>query len=90
MLSWQDAIIIACCLAVAAGVIRRRWGHWPGVVTEVALLFGLYGLWQFAGSFTVMSTAGAVPRGRWLWHAERLLHRPARPACSGSSYPTRC
>jgi len=77
MLSWQDAIIIACCLAVAAAVIRHRWGRWPGVVTEAALLFGLYGLWQFAGSFTVMSKAGAVPRARWLWHAERILHLPS-------------
>lgn len=77
MLSWQDAIIIGGCLAVAAGVIRRRRGRWPGVVTEAALLFGLYGLWQFAGSFTVMSPAGAVSRGRWLWHAEQILHLPS-------------
>ena len=77
MLSWQDAIIIGGCLAVAAGVMRRRRGRWPGVVSEAALLFGLYGLWQFAGSFTVMSPAGAVSRGRWLWHAERILHLPS-------------
>ena len=37
---------------------------------EAALLFGLYGLWQFAGSFTVVSPDGAIPRARWLWHAE--------------------
>jgi len=77
MLSWQDAIVVACCLAAGAGVIRSRWGRWPGVLTEAALLFGLYGLWQFAGSFTVMSPAGAVSRGRWLWHAERILHLPS-------------
>jgi PAP2 superfamily len=77
MLSWQDAIIIGGCLTLAAGVIRRRRGRWPGVITEAALLFGLYGLWQFAGSFTVMSQAGAVSRGRWLWHAERILHLPS-------------
>src|ERR1700722_20274217 len=76
MLSWQDAIIVACCLALVATVIRYRWGRWPGVVTEAGLLFGLYGLWQFAGSFTVMSHAGAVARGRWLWHAERILRLP--------------
>ena len=77
MLSWQDAIVIAYCLVIAAGVIRSRRGRWPGVVTEAALLFGLYGLWQFAGSFTVMSSAGAVSRARWLWHAERILHLPS-------------
>ena len=77
MLSWQDAIVIAGCLAVAAGGIRSRRGRWPGVITEAGLLFGLYALWQFAGSFTVMSSAGAVSRARWLWHAERILHLPS-------------
>ena len=77
MLSWQDAIVIVGCLAVAAGVIRSRRGRWPGVITEAGLLFGLYALWQFAGSFTVMSSAGAVSRARWLWHAERILHLPS-------------
>ena len=77
MLSWQDALAISACLAVAAGVIRSRRGRWPGVITEAGLLFGLYGLWQFAGSFTVMSQAGAVSRGRWLWHLERLGHLPS-------------
>jgi hypothetical protein len=52
----------------------RRWG---GVAWEAALLFGLYGLWQFAGSFTVMSPDGALPRARWLWHAERLMYLPS-------------
>src|SRR6202161_3325414 len=77
MLSWQDAIIVACCLAVSAAVIRRRRGRWAGVGTEGGALFGLYGFWQFAGSSTVMSQAGAVSRGRWLWHAERILHLPS-------------
>ena len=53
----------------------RPWGG--GVAWEAALLFGLYGLWQFAGSFTVMSAGGALPRARWLWHAERVLHMPS-------------
>src|ERR1700677_638024 len=62
MLSWQDAIIIACCLAVAAVIIRRRWGRWPGAVTEAGLLFGLYGLWQSAGWVPLMSHARAMAR----------------------------
>ena len=44
---------------------------------ESALLFVLYGLWQFAGSFTVMGTSGALPRARWLWDAERVLYLPS-------------
>ncbi len=56
------------------------WALWGDVTLESALLFGLYGLWQFAGSFTVMSAAGAVPRARWLWHAERVLYLPSETA----------
>jgi hypothetical protein len=87
MLSWQYAVAAACGLGIVAAVIRIRrrarrgrqvrLDALGGVATEAALLFGLYGLWQFAGSFTVMSPAGALPRGQWLWHAERVLHLPS-------------
>jgi len=94
MLSWQYALAAAGCLGAAALVLRMRRPArsagasgasgarvlWGGVAGESALLFGLYALWQFAGSFTVMSAAGAVPRGRWLWHAERVLHLPSETA----------
>jgi PAP2 superfamily len=91
MLSWQYAVTIAGCLAVVAAatrVIRGRrlgrawsltggWGLADGVAWEAALLFGLYGLWQFAGSFALMGSGGALPRAWWLWHAERVLHLPS-------------
>jgi hypothetical protein len=92
MLSWQYALAAAGCLGIVATAIRaaRRawrpagragaWALWAGVAGESALLFGLYALWQFAGSFTVMSAAGAVPRARWLWQAERMLHLPSETA----------
>ena len=88
MLSWQYALAAAACLAVVAMVIRAgrlaaraaAWALWGGVALESSLLFGLYALWQFAGSFTVMTTAGAVPRARWLWHAERVLRMPSETA----------
>jgi hypothetical protein len=88
MLSWQYALIIACGLAMVAATSRvprvartwRGWRLWGGVAQEAGLLFVLYGLWQFAGSFSVMSPAGALPRARWLWHAERVLHLPSETA----------
>jgi hypothetical protein len=92
MLSWQYALAAGAGLAVVAVAISlakrsgrlARQAGWltavRGVTGEAALLFGLYALWQFAGSFTVMGTAGAVSRGRWLWHAERLLHLPSEAA----------
>jgi PAP2 superfamily len=85
MLSWQYALGAAAGLAGAAAAIRiapltGRWGRLGGLATESALLFGLYALWQFAGSFSVMSAAGAVPRARWLWQAERVLLLPSETA----------
>jgi hypothetical protein len=47
------------------------------IAREAALLFGLFSLWQFAGSFSVMGPGGALTRGRWIWHLERLLRLPS-------------
>lgn len=92
MLPWHYALAASCGLFIAAAVIKAgrragrmpersaRWALWGGVAWESALLFGLYALWQFAGSFTVMGTSGALPRGRWLWDAERVLYLPSETA----------
>ena len=79
-LGWQPAAIIAVCVAVlAAALIRTRrarlvaTGRFAG---EAALLFGLFALWQYAGSFALLPSSGGLPRARWLWHAERLVHLP--------------
>jgi hypothetical protein len=93
MLPWQYALAASCGLFIAAAAIRvaRRAGRTSGPATgpsaswallgdmawESSLLFVLYGLWQFAGSFTVMGTSGALPRARWLWDAERVLYLPS-------------
>jgi len=85
MLPWQYAMAAACGLSIVAAAIRAgklagrsaSWALWGGVAWESALLFLLYGLWQFAGSFTVMGTSGALPRARWLWDAERVLYLPS-------------
>ena len=88
MLPWQYAMAAACGLFIVAAVIRAgklagrsaSWALWGGVAWESALLFLLYGLWQFAGSFTVMGQSGALPRARWLWDAERVLYLPSETA----------
>jgi hypothetical protein len=84
-LSWQQAAIAAGVLAVATVGLRlaRRYGWWPRLtaaatfIQETALVLALFALWQFAGSFGVMGPDGAVDRGRWLWHLERVLHLPS-------------
>jgi PAP2 superfamily len=77
MLSWQDAALIALALGAVSVVTYRRFAVAAGVAREAGLLFGLYGLWQFAGKFTALSAAGGIARGQWIWHAERVLHLPS-------------
>jgi len=89
-LSWQQAAAGACCLgAVAWGLLKSsqfacgRTRRAAGLaaagrfVREAALVVGLFALWQFAGSFSVMGPDGAMSRARWLWHAERALMLPS-------------
>ena len=83
-LSWPQAAILAAVLAAVAVVLVRTrrarlvaTGRFTG---EAALLVGLFALWQYAGSFSFLSPDGALPRGQWLWDAERWLHLPGETA----------
>ena len=86
-LGWRPAAIIAVCLGVLAVACvqarRTHWAHRSRLVGagrfggEAALLFGLFALWQYAGSFSVLPSSGGLPRGWWLWHAERVLRLPS-------------
>ena len=80
-LSWQQGGLVTCCLAAVAVVLRLvRRPQLAGVATftrESALVFGLFTLWQFAGSFSVMGPGSALARGRWIWHLERELRLPS-------------
>lgn len=75
-LGWRSAALIACVLALL-GASRLRFAPFA---REAAVVLGLFALWQFAGSVAVMQTDGAVARGRWLWHAERVIHLPSESA----------
>src|SRR5437868_15061780 len=92
MLPWHYALAASCGLFIVAAVIKagRRagrmpgrsapWALWGGGAWERALLLGLYALWRCAGSFSVMATSGALPRGRWLWDAEPVIRLPSGTA----------
>ena len=82
-ISWQEAAQIAAFVGLAALaarlVLRRHPSGWlvTDVLTECAILFALYALWQLLLDHTVTSTTGAVSHGRWLWRVERSLHLPS-------------
>jgi len=54
--------------------VVTRWG-W--VIREFVFLNLLFVIWRIAGHYSVFHEAGAFARGRWLWHAERVLHVPS-------------
>ena len=84
VLQWPQAAVLALVLAVVAGLLR--WTRRPRLAAagrftgEAALLVGLFGLWQYAGSFSFMPSSGALPRAQWLWQAERWLYLPSETA----------
>ena len=51
-----------------------------GFAREAGVLLALFGLWQLVGGVGRMSPGGALERGEWIWHAERVLHMPNETA----------
>jgi PAP2 superfamily len=83
-LSWQQAGITSACLAVASVALRKpakpKLTSVARFIQEAALVFGLFALWQYAGSFSVMGPGGALGRARWIWRFERAVHLPSETA----------
>jgi len=83
-LSWQQAALAAGGVAVATAALRlaRKPRLAPVVLfaQESGLVLGLFALWQYAGSFAVMGSGGAIGRSRWIWRFERAIHLPSETA----------
>jgi hypothetical protein len=83
-LSWREAASAAAGLAVAAVALRAA--RKPRLVSvsvflrETALVMGLFALWQYAGSFSVLGPGGALGRASWIWQFERTTHLPSETA----------
>jgi hypothetical protein len=80
-LTWDAAAVVAGCLAVASVLLRRHGRRSltiaADVAKEVAVILGLYAVWQKAGDLAVTKISGAAAHGRWVWHAERVLRLPS-------------
>lgn len=79
MWTWQQATVISAVLAAGWVVLTRRrlWPRAQPAVHELALIIGLYALWQLAGALANGSARDAIVRGRWIWDAERTLYLPS-------------
>jgi hypothetical protein len=83
-LSWPEAAGTAAAVgAVAVGLRLSRRPRLAGPAVfaqETALVLGLFALWQYAGSFSVLGPGGALARARWIWNFERAAGLPSEAA----------
>ena len=90
-LSWQSAGIAAACLTLAAAAAARsgrpRLVSAAGFARETGLVLALFGLWQLVGSYALMGPDGALDRGQWIWHAERVMHMPSETVVQRAFLP---
>jgi hypothetical protein len=76
-LPWNIAAIAGLVLGAIVPVLPKADRGWRlglrALVRELALMFGLYALWQRAAELSVMKLDGALGRGRAIWHFERAV-----------------
>ena len=58
----------------------RDLSRWGWLLREFVLLNILFIVWRVVGHYSLFHESGAFGRGRWLWHAERVLHLPSEAA----------
>jgi hypothetical protein len=84
-LPWKAALALATALAIVPFLVviglfaspRNRGVKYAlSIARETAVVLGLYALWQFAGTLSLLQVNGAVARARWIDHFEKELHLP--------------
>jgi hypothetical protein len=89
-LTWQQAVAAAVALAVLAVVTRtlRARHRWLPLMSsasrELALVLGLFALWQVAGALALTRVAGAFDRAHEILALERWLPLPTELWVQGS------
>jgi hypothetical protein len=71
------SVVVMVAVFVLARQVRRPWARFVSAAAlEIAIVCGLFALWQIANSVTRGHTTGGVQRGQDLWSLERWLHLP--------------
>lgn len=89
LLGWKAAVLVASALALVAWTFRGS-ARYPAVgafAGEAGLVFGLYALWQLAGSLALTRVAGAQSHGLEVARAQRWLHLPREATVQGFVLP---
>jgi hypothetical protein len=72
------SVVVMFAVFVATRQVRARWARFVSAAAlEIAIVCGLFALWQVANSLTRGHTTGGLKRGEQVWDAERWLHLPS-------------
>jgi hypothetical protein len=81
ILNVHSATVLASVMLVVAVAAYQLGGRWARFVAtaaqEIAIICGLFALWQVANGLARGHTTGGLRLGRDIWHAERWLHLPS-------------
>lgn len=80
-IAWQDAAEMAGATAALWQVTRRCEQPWARTLRpwakELTLILLLYGMWQYAGAWSIGRSSVALARGQAIWNVERALFLPS-------------
>jgi hypothetical protein len=85
-LPWKAALALAGALAILPVLVvvglfakptNRAVQYALGFARETAVVLGLYALWQFAGTLSLLHVDGAIARGHWIFDLSHDLHLPS-------------
>jgi PAP2 superfamily len=82
-MAWQESLWLALACVVASVVVRavRKRSTVVGVaLREIAIVVGLFGMWQIVRVYAITKVAGGMANGEAVWRAERALHLPDEAA----------
>jgi hypothetical protein len=82
-MAWQESLWLALTCVVASLVVRavRKRSTVVGVaLREVAIVVGLFGMWQIVRVYAITKVAGGISHGEAVWHAERVMRLPDEAA----------
>jgi hypothetical protein len=79
---WRVALIVTACLMVLMALLslNRRTKPAARLVAELALIFGLYAVWQLVGSRSKTGLDTADAAGMWIAQVEAALRMPSEAA----------
>lgn len=79
-MTWHVALLVAAlcgALSLAIHLVRRRWAVAAQALREIAIVVGLFAMWQVVRIYAVTQVDGGITNGDAIWRAERAMRLPS-------------